>query len=121
MRSPTHRAPATLTDAAVVVLTVLAGLFSTVTAAGAQPSSIAPPPPPVIGPLEYGPPAYPPAVGVPLLPQARAGVGVSADTLNPTASGSAPAPAGGIAGVVVSADVVNPVPVPSAEQAPGGR
>jgi hypothetical protein len=77
--------------------------------AGADPSP--PPPPPIIGPLQYGPPAYPPVVGVPLIPHARSGVVASADTLAPSAGGTVTS-GGGIAGVTTSSDVVTPTPLP---------
>ncbi len=75
----------------------------------ADPGPITPPPPPMIGALQYGPPGYPAAVGIPLLPAGRAGVSVSADTLSP----AAPAPANasrGISGVQTSADALSPNP-----------
>jgi hypothetical protein len=79
--------------------------------AAAEPSP--PPPPPIIGPLQLGPPAYPPTVGVPLIPQARSGVVASADTLDPSAAQAA-TPDGGIAGVTTSSGAITPVPLPPA-------
>lgn len=77
--------------------------------AQADPSPVAPPPPPVIGALQYGSPGYPAAIGVPLLPQGRSGVSISADTLNPTAPNPAPSNASrGISGVQTSADALSP-------------
>jgi hypothetical protein len=122
MPGRSHRRPSAVGYPAIVLTAFLCGLFGAGTTASAQPSSIAPPPSPVIGPLQYGPPAYPPTVGVPLLPKANSGVGVAADTLAPTAPASASAPAGGIAGVVASADVLSPFPSPgAAQQAPGAQ
>lgn len=95
-------------SATLFVTTTLA-LFAGSGTAHADPGPITPPPPPVIGALQYGPPGYPAAIGVPLLPAGRAGVSVSADTLNP----AAPAPANaarGISGVQTSADSLSPAP-----------
>jgi hypothetical protein len=68
------------------------------------------PPPPPIGPLQYGPPAYPAGVGIPLVPQARSGVAAAADTLSP-APQPGPAVADGIAGVTVSSGALIPTPL----------
>lgn len=97
-------------SAPLLAATALA-LFAGSGIAHADPSPVTPPPPPVIGPLQYGPPGYPAAVGIPLLPAGRAGVSVSADTLSPAAPNAAP-PIGsrGISGVQTSADSLSPTP-----------
>ncbi|WP_139360104.1 MULTISPECIES: hypothetical protein [unclassified Mycobacterium] len=95
-------------SATLLVVTALLSFTGSGTA-HADPGPITPPPPPVIGALQYGPPGYPAAIGVPLLPPGRSGVSVSADTLNP----AAPAPANaarGISGVQTSADSLSPTP-----------
>ncbi|MFA4082847.1 hypothetical protein [Mycobacteroides salmoniphilum] len=92
-----------------LLLTAVLALTAGTGIAHADPGPITPPPPPVIGALQYGPPGYPAAVGIPLLPAGRAGVSVSADTLSP----AAPAPANasrGISGVQTSADALSPNP-----------
>ncbi len=96
--------------AALLAATALALSVST-GIARADPGPVTPPPPPVIGPLQYGPPGYPAAIGVPLLPPGRAGVSVSADALSPAAPNPAP-PNGsrGISGVQTSADSLSPTP-----------
>ncbi|MGL5443898.1 MAG: hypothetical protein ACRDDJ_15685 [[Mycobacterium] stephanolepidis] len=86
-------------------------LFASTGVAHADPGPVTPAPPPVIGALQYGPPGYPAAIGVPLLPAGRSGVSVSADTLSPAASTpSPPNTSRGIAGVQTSADALSPVP-----------
>ena len=86
-------------------------LFAGTGIAYADPGPVAPPPPPVIGALQYGPPGYPAAIGVPLLPPGRSGVSVSADTLSPAASTLVPPNASrGISGVSTSADTLSPAP-----------
>lgn len=73
----------------------------------AQPPVTPSPPPPVIGPLQYGPPGYPPTIGIALLPAARAGVGISADSLSPAPAPPAGSSPSGIAGVNVTDDSIN--------------
>ncbi len=102
-RIPRHHGAALLV-ATILALSVGTGI------AHADPGPITPPPPPVIGPLQYGPPGYPAAIGVPLLPPARSGVSVSADALSPVAPPPAsPNAPGGISGVRTSADALSPV------------
>lgn len=82
-------------------------------AAHADNSPVTPALPPVIGPLQAGPPAYPPDAGIALLPAGRAGVTASADVISPTPSNAVVAnSARGIAGVSASADALSPVPGP---------
>ncbi|SKG56982.1 Uncharacterised protein [Mycobacteroides abscessus subsp. bolletii] len=89
-----------------VALAVSAGAGS----AHADPGPVAPPPPPVIGPLQYGPPGYPAAIGVPLLPQGRSGVSISADTVDPAVPNPVPTNTSrGISGVQTSADSLSPI------------
>lgn len=101
----------TRTSFVIAALTVSTSFF-VASEANAEPSA-SPLPPMIIGPLQYGPPAYPPAVGVPLLPAGKAGVAASADSLSPTgAPPSSPAPAPGIAGVRPGVDALSPLPGP---------
>ncbi|WJR32361.1 hypothetical protein P3F83_17765 [Mycobacteroides immunogenum] len=93
---------------ALFLVTAL-NVAAAINVAHADPGPTVPPPPPVIGPLQYGPPGYPAAVGVPLLPAARSGVSVSADALSPVAPTPAtPNASGGISGVRTSADALSP-------------
>lgn len=92
----------------IIGAVTLLGAISNPIVAQADPP-IAPPAPPIIGPLQYGPPGYPAAIGIPLIPAARSGVSTSADTLSPTPRGRTQAPSG-ISGVQIAADVLNPTP-----------
>lgn len=108
-----HKARRPILVLAIIISAAADSMCYSAVAAADPP--IAPAPPPVIGPLQYGPPGYPPAIGVPLLPQARAGVTTSADTVDPAAQSPLPgSSANGIGGVRVAADAISPVrPGPS--------
>ncbi|MGH3953014.1 MAG: hypothetical protein ACRDTI_03055 [Mycobacterium sp.] len=96
---------------ATFLVTTTVALFAGSGIAHADPGPVTPPPPPVIGALQYGPPGYPAAIGVPLLPAGRAGVSISADTLSPAAPNAAPSNGSrGISGVQTSADSLSPAP-----------
>lgn len=104
MSIPTPRRQVKVALASIALALSTAGVAPL---ARADPPPIAPPPPPVIGPLQYGPPGYPPTIGVPLLPPGRSGVSISSDSLSPD---QPPTPGGsrGISGVNVGADALMP-------------
>lgn len=98
-------------DGTALLAAVVLALSTSTGTAHADPGPVTPPIPPGIGALQYGPPGYPAAIGIPLLPPGRAGVSVSADALSPAAPTPAP-PNGsrGISGVQTSADSLSPAP-----------
>lgn len=101
---------ATITAAVIGMAAACQAISAGVANAAPAPT---PPPPPVLGPLQYGPPAYPPGVGIALLPPARSGVAASSDAISPISAYAPPEPGRhGVAGVAASADVLSPTPPP---------